>query len=558
MAEKEWARLYTDEQYLSKSEVMQAMQTSLIDGYWNDITEYRKRYRVPLLFRSITNHAFYLTETDIIKAKVTAIELKSARFLGLIRKIIDPQQEEAAHRSCLLTSLRAINSIENAQMSELSLKALLNGTYQEANPFHKSVIGYRDALLNEVKDSSFIRLNDDFLAELYEKNLGVSELTSFYRTRDFDSSAQRARYMYNPDFAYAPFDLIEALLGEFLSWLRNGAESPFIKAVASAYFFDYVKPFEERNDEMGLLLGKAAYSFSDEGKAVFYLPLENILIKTPRAKNVLLEVQRTGDLTYFLLYAISVVEPLLDTLEQELQSIRIEPYRKEYQSLSEGEEQSALALAKKTPVEPTQMDLFAKESEEKPVSPAPVIPSPLPTPTPVLSEPEEEKAPEVPPMVSNVAPTPAPKAEEEKPAAPSPEVPPQSAPEVASPLEKPAFKNALPPERKITPEEMAPSKDAALSLSLPKTGLSDKEVKEYVLYLLESNPNLNKNQASFLASHCTLGRYYTIQQFKKFTRCAYETARTSMDKLAQEHYYEKLQVKNKFVYTPLPKGEKNQ
>jgi hypothetical protein len=29
-----------------------------------------------------------------------------------------------------------------------------------------------------------------------------------------------------------------------------------------------------------------------------------------------------------------------------------------------------------------------------------------------------------------------------------------------------------------------------------------------------------------------------------------------MDKVAAEGYYEKLQVKNKFVYSPAPKGEK--
>jgi hypothetical protein len=93
------------------------------------------------------------------------------------------------------------------------------------------------------------------------------------------------------------------------------------------------------------------------------------------------------------------------------------------------------------------------------------------------------------------------------------------------------------------------------ALVIEENPLSDKEIKEYTQYLLETNPALNKNQAAFLASHSTLGRYYTIQQFKKFTRCAYETARTSMDKLAQEGYYSKLQVKNKFVYTPKKKGE---
>ena len=81
--------------------------------------------------------------------------------------------------------------------------------------------------------------------------------------------------------------------------------------------------------------------------------------------------------------------------------------------------------------------------------------------------------------------------------------------------------------------------------------MSDKEVKEYTQYLLESNPYLNKKQASFLASHCVIGHYYTIQQFKKFARCAYETARTSMEKLVEQGYYEKTKVKNKFVYIPI-------
>jgi hypothetical protein len=43
---------------LTKAEVSQAMGTSLIDGYWNDIVEYRKKGLVALPFRSITNMPF--------------------------------------------------------------------------------------------------------------------------------------------------------------------------------------------------------------------------------------------------------------------------------------------------------------------------------------------------------------------------------------------------------------------------------------------------------------------------------------------------------------------
>jgi hypothetical protein len=93
------------------------------------------------------------------------------------------------------------------------------------------------------------------------------------------------------------------------------------------------------------------------------------------------------------------------------------------------------------------------------------------------------------------------------------------------------------------------------ALLKPKSSLSDKEIKETARYLLETNPLLRKKQALFYASHCALGRFYTIQDFKKASRCAYETARTSMDGLAELGFYEKKQVKNKFVYTPLKQGE---
>ena len=83
--------------------------------------------------------------------------------------------------------------------------------------------------------------------------------------------------------------------------------------------------------------------------------------------------------------------------------------------------------------------------------------------------------------------------------------------------------------------------------------LDEKALKRAAQDLLESDPNLRPNQAKFYVRHCKLGKYYTIQQFKKFTGCVYETARTSMDNLARRGYYRREQIKNKFVYTPISK-----
>lgn len=103
------------------------------------------------------------------------------------------------------------------------------------------------------------------------------------------------------------------------------------------------------------------------------------------------------------------------------------------------------------------------------------------------------------------------------------------------------------------PREILHNVDYEVRVALPKlpVGLDEKDAPRIAEHLLELNPNLKKGEAMFYAYHCTVGKYYTIQQFKAMNDCAYETARTSMDNLAKLGYYQKEMIKNKFVYTPV-------
>ena len=69
--------------------------------------------------------------------------------------------------------------------------------------------------------------------------------------------------------------------------------------------------------------------------------------------------------------------------------------------------------------------------------------------------------------------------------------------------------------------------------------IDEKQAGRLERYLLESDPNLKRGEAKFYARHCTLGMIYTIAQYKKAIGCVYETARTSMDHLAELGYYKK-------------------
>ena len=71
---------------------------------------------------------------------------------------------------------------------------------------------------------------------------------------------------------------------------------------------------------------------------------------------------------------------------------------------------------------------------------------------------------------------------------------------------------------------------------------------------MEMNPNLSHGQAYFYARHCTIGMYYTVDQYKKCVGCAYETARSSMNNLVLLGYYKKELLKKKFVYLPVKRN----
>lgn len=101
--------------------------------------------------------------------------------------------------------------------------------------------------------------------------------------------------------------------------------------------------------------------------------------------------------------------------------------------------------------------------------------------------------------------------------------------------------------------EPIPVQEERIAVSYIPKAIDEKEAYRLQQHLLELDPSLKKGEAKFYARHCTLGKKYTIAQYKKYNGCAYETARTSMDHLAELGYYRKEQVKNKYVYAPIPR-----
>ena len=118
------------------------------------------------------------------------------------------------------------------------------------------------------------------------------------------------------------------------------------------------------------------------------------------------------------------------------------------------------------------------------------------------------------------------------------------------PVPTPIKEEVKPVKVEVKPTPVV-EKPSGLAVSYIPEELDEKTASRLEKHLLELDVRLSKGQAHFYARHCTLNMYYTIDQYKKATKCVYETARTSMDKLVEFGYYVKAQVGKKFVYTPV-------
>lgn len=509
-------KIFTDEEYLPKSALVKRLGTSIIDPYWNNITQYRNLNRVQLpSLRTIVGRPLSVVLTPAIKDRIEAVSFKIndlAEKLGNFKDLIEASQ---AKKACLSIVTRDIKEATGNQISDISLKALVSGTYMESNPNHKEVVNHFDAV-SYFGEKQTGDVDDNTLSEIYSKCITPDVVTQFYRKKDFDSSLTRLKYSANPVYPYCPAEYIEMFMTPFEKWAIEGNGQTLLKAIVSLYIIDRIKPFSQMNTSVAVLFAKWMIAANSLNNYAFYAPLECLATRgNINAENAHAEVQKTGDFTYFLDWALKTLNAKLEEAVRSVNDSRINAYVQEEKIMPEYRPEPK-PEPKPEPVPTLVEEPKSEIIEETPVTPEPeVIPAPAPEPIVV-----EEPAPII--------------KKEPKPAAVETPVP------TPRPVRNSNIEVLNPDEMPVTVPSSTPA-------------LTDKEVKEYIIYLMETEPDLNKKQASFYATHCTEGRYYTIQQFKAQAKCVYETARTSMDKLAAKGFYKKCQIKNKFVYTPVRK-----
>lgn len=504
MASNELAIRFTEGKYATRSEVGKELRMSLIDNIWSNILSYRSTFNRYLPIRSIEKNQLSVCFCPSISALVNSVDMKLIRLMRE-HSLLSPANGDLKRfeDECLVKSLKSLAREHDLEVSDSYLRSLIHGDIREVSPSLKLLTGYLNAL-KYIKKYYVNNIDVDFLAELYSRLIGVEELTSFYRNTE-DTNREN-RVIIDRVYTCAPTTLIEGMMDSLFDFISTSSLSYASKASIAYYYINYIRPFSTFTDEIALLIAKAILAHGDLGEAAVLLPIESLLSDNQEEiARLFVEVQKTSDVTYFLNFALKQLESKSDELLDLAANIKVTALRSDFYKADEKPSSSETSYVVE---QPSLFDDF--KEEPKPV------PAPEQAPQPVVVE--QPKVEEV-------------KQESVVEAKPAPAVKEEPAPE--------------PVKIEVAPQE-------AIAVSYIPPAIDEKQALRLEQHLLELDPSLRKHEAHFYARHCTIGKSYTIAQYKRMIGCVYETARTAMDHLVELGYYRKDSSNKKFIYTPIP------
>ena len=500
MAGNDYAMRFTEDKYATKLEVGRELKVSSVDPFWSNILSYRSHFYHYLTIRTIEKNMLLFCGCPAINSLVNNLEVKLIR-VNRECAMLAPNSKEAKNveRAFKKEILNLLNECEELEVGEDFITNVLRGEVVSAIPNNMLLVNYLNAL-NYIKRAYVNPIDEDFLAELYAKLLGTEELTTFYRNSE-DRNPEN-RVLIDRVYTCAPVTLIGTMMNSLFTFISSSTLPTSLKAMITFFYINYVKPFAKYSEEVAVLMAKAVLAHEAFGDTVVMLPLERLLV-LPREESarIYVEVQKTADVTYFIDYAYKALNKYCDSFLDDMAQAKVSEMREDFYQVDEDKEVEEAEASEEAHIE--TIDLFAANEEV-----------------------QEEAKPEfkvVPPV------------EERQEAKAEPQVETRPA-EVEAPKKKTV---------KVTyvQEELA--------VAYIPVALDEKQAVLLEQDLLERDPELKKGEAKFYARHCTKGKKYTIAQYKKSLRCAYETARTSMDHLAELLYYRKEKIKNKYVYIPV-------
>ena len=555
MAVNEFIKKFSNEIYATKNDVIREMKTPLVDGIWSQVIEYRKAFYETLTLTNYDSTRFSVCLTPNISKKINNFERKLISILNKYSKLQRNLANEYFKNKTYKKILRYIARKYKIDIQDTVLDGIIDGTITFNLPTDQTIIQRYYSCLQDIEENYLQDIDENTLGNFYSKLMGTEDLTEYYRKTD--TNKYNGYSIGRLKIGVAPQN-IENSVNQLMRFINYDNQSLIVKAVATFYYIYYIRPFENYSEEIALLMLKKVLAYNDISSVAALLSFEALLENKDELESKIADCQKYYDLTYLINYVLDKIEPLTDriaddivesqniTIKKELYQADPEPIREQKEPIFEsGAQTTAIPTIEKSFIEKeplTHEELRGETVQETFVEPVHEEKVDETIPEPVVEQ-EETVAPifeETPEHVKNVVEEP--KHEEKDISVGRTEE------------EIKAYEDLVKPVQPTLNGSDKVNFAQSIAISNVPTGLTEDEATRLEEHLMEMNPNLSHGQAYFYARHCTIGMYYTVDQYKKCVGCAYETARSSMNNLVLLGYYKKELLKKKFVYLPVKRN----
>ena len=312
---------YSDNEFLTKSEIQSKMGSEFEELVWVETREYRERYKMTLPLKTISNFNMFVHITpSIISLEIklhklmTQLGLKSFMYDRLWKKLEGPSLSEIKEK-CVLEEVLELSFGYDYKVNPQILLDIVNDKFKANDNDHFFGSKLYEFLLS-------INKNQTFSTSLLIKNVTLlSKLNNPILRQNNDG---RKNNIHNGFDCYE----LKSKLNDLDNFLNNYKHSNiFLKAIVSYFYIKYGKFFREYN-EIAALMSFYLIIGSEYPEFVPYIRLGEKIIKHIHEINSSYENSKTHscNITYFAHKLFNIVANSLNecvnTFDQYLFSIK--------------------------------------------------------------------------------------------------------------------------------------------------------------------------------------------------------------------------------------------
>ncbi len=369
---------FTEEKYATKSEMSKDLGTTLVDGFWKNVLEYRSQFNritgLKAVDSSKLTFCYCPAMSDLIARQNNKIVRLGREFNRAIGS--NAHDEELLKKNSFIRCLSYLSKEYNLDADETYLRDIVDGKAKNITSSYLVLKRYNDALAY-VYHAFVNPIDDNFLAEIFSRINEIDEITDFYRT--VEDRSRDNRVLIDRVYSAVPVSAIDGMMNALFDFIKNSSLSAVVKGISTYYYINYIKPFSMFNDEIAILMMKAIIAHEDIGEVAILLPLEALLCENVEdTTRMSVEVQKTDDITYFVNYALKFTGEICDEYLSYLVNFTMNSVRQESMQIDEPE---APAEEPEEEHEPVQQTLVF---EDTPVHEAAPTPEPVEEPAPVV------------------------------------------------------------------------------------------------------------------------------------------------------------------------------